>query len=86
MEKWLAQIGLKGRKLESAIQAVEDNFIDDLGELRDLAENREQFNLTFPQSTIRSAILKALASDGTSQVEKKAIKQTDAKRDDAAGG
>ena len=70
MEKWLAQIGLKGRKLESAIQACEENFIDDVDELRGLSRNEKQFDKTFPQSTIRAAILDALASDAHAEIQK----------------
>ena len=76
MEKWLAQVGLKGRALVSAIQACEENFVDDLGILRGLAGNREQFSLTFPQSVIRAAILDALDSDKHAEIQEGTNKGT----------
>ena len=56
MDRWLAQIGLKGRALESAVKSCEDNFVDDMSVLKDLVENRD----AFPQAVIRTAITKAL--------------------------
>ena len=60
MDKWLAQIGLKGRALATAVRSSEENFVDDLVMLRKVAKDREQFNLCFPQAAIRTVILEAL--------------------------
>ena len=63
MDEWLAQIGLKGRALESAVKSCEENFVDDLSVLASLEQDKENFVLAFPQAVIRSAISKALASE-----------------------
>ena len=60
MDKWLAQIGLKGRALQSAVNSCEENFVDDLSVLHVLAEDEKQFEKAFPQAVIRTMILKAL--------------------------
>ena len=74
MDEWLAQIGLKGRALESAVKSCEENFVDDVQTLQRLSKDKEQFKETFPQSVIRSVILEALTSDEHTQEE---VKQTE---------
>ena len=69
MDQWLAQIGLKGRALQSARRSCEDNFIDDLSTLRDVIEDRVEFMNAFPQAAIRRTITKALNSDQHAKIE-----------------
>ena len=69
MDQWLAQIGLKGRALQSARRSCEDNFIDDLSTLRDVIEDRVEFMNAFPQAVIRRTITKALNSDQHAKIE-----------------
>ena len=69
MDQWLAQIGLKGRALQSARRSCEDNFVDDLSVLRDLIEDDKQFDKAFPQAVIRRTITKALNSDQHAKIE-----------------
>ena len=85
MDKWLAEIGLSGRALQSAIKSCDDNFVENLDQLRTLVEEaKEQFREIFPQGMIRAQIVKALASEEHNEIEEKAIEQTEAKIDDAA--
>ena len=74
MDEWLAQIGLKGRALQIASKACEDNLVDDLSALRILAADKEQFLLSFPQGFIRTMILKAL-KENTSDQQTTEVKQ-----------
>ena len=66
LAEWLEhRAGLKGKKLEGAVKMCEDNWLETVGELRELADesNEKQFNLAFPQAMLRTAILKALKAD-----------------------
>ena len=76
MDKWLDQIGLKGRALESAVKSCEDNFIDDLSLLASLEQDDKNFKEAFPQAIIRSAISKALASDWNAEIRENERGQT----------
>ena len=76
MDRWLAQIGLKGRALQSAIESCEANFVDDLSALKILAADDKQFLLAFPQAFIRTVMLNALASDEHKEVKEKATERT----------
>ena len=84
MDKWLGKIGLKGRKLQSAVQSCEDNFIDDLDELRQLEKDRLEYEKTFPQSIVRSTISKALASEEHAQIRKSETRQSRIKTQEQA--
>ena len=74
MDKWLAQIGLKGRALQSAVNSCEENFVDDLSALRILSADEKQFKDVFPQGFIRTMILKAL-KENTSDHQKTDVTQ-----------
>ena len=66
LAEWLEhRAGLKGKKLEVALSVCESNMVETVGELRVLAldENEKQFEKTFPQSMLRTAILMALDVD-----------------------
>ena len=76
MDKWLAQIGLKGRALQSAVKTCEENFVDDLSALRILSDDKEQFKDAFPQAFIRTMILNAL-KENTSDQQTTEVKQDD---------
>ena len=81
MDEWLAQIGLKGRALASAIRSCEDNFVDDVSTLRGLAEgDKESFCDVFPQGVIRSAIRKALSGGHTKAQEQPTEHTREAKK------
>ena len=71
MDRWLAQIGLKGRALQIATKACDDNLVDDLSALRALVDHKEQFKDVFPQGFLQVAILNALASDEHKEVKEK---------------
>ena len=74
LAEWLQhRAGLKGKKLEGAVKMCEDNWLETVGELRELADesNKENFKETFPQSMLRTAILKALKADTDDHVEEK---------------
>ena len=75
LAEWLEhRAGLKGKKLEVALSVCDANMVETGGELRELADdsNKEQFNMTFPQSMIRTAILKALKADTDEPDDEKA--------------
>ena len=74
MDKWLAQIGLKGLALQSAVNSCEENFVNDLSALRILAADEKQFEKVFPQGFIRTMILKAL-KENTSDHQATEVKQ-----------
>ena len=76
MDRWLAQIGLKGRALQIATKACDDNLVDDLSALRALVDHKEQFKDVFPQGFLQVAILNALASDEHKEVKEKATERT----------
>ena len=76
MDKWLAQIGLKGRALRLAVEACEENLVDDLSLLQGLAKNEKQFDKAFPQAIIRAAILDALESDDHAEIQEDTNKGT----------
>ena len=67
MDKWLGSIGLKGRALQLATAACDDNLVEDISILQALADDEKQFNLCFPQAVVRSVILKALAVETTEE-------------------
>ena len=75
MDKWLAQIGLKGRALQSAVNSCDENFVDDLSALRILADDKERFEKVFPQGFLQTMILKALAKQNTSDQQTTEVKQ-----------
>ena len=77
MEKWLVQIGLKGRALEIAVKSCEDNLVDDLSVLRRLAKDERQFDKAFPQAVIRSMLLEALNSAEHAQIQDEAVTRTE---------
>ena len=80
LAEWLEhRAGLKGKKLEVALSGCESNMVETVGELRELADesNEKQFNLTFPQSMIRTAILKALKADTDDHGDEKASGQVE---------
>ena len=73
MEKWLAQIGLKGRALQIATSACADNLVDDLTNLRRLAKDEKEFDKAFPQAMIRSILSEALNSEEHAQIQEAAV-------------
>ena len=78
LAEWLEhRAGLKGKKLEGAVKMCEDNWLETVGDLRELADesNEKQFKETFPQSMLRTAILKTLKVDTDDHVEEKASGQ-----------
>ena len=74
MDKWLAQIGLKGRALQIASKACEENVVEDLSLLNVLAKDDKQFEKAFPQAIIRTMILNAL-KENTSDQQTTEVKQ-----------
>ena len=82
MDKWLAQIGLEGRALQSAARSCEDNFVDSLDHLRILADDEKRFNTCFPQAMLQTVILKALADEKHKKVEATASEPTQAEAKD----
>ena len=61
LESWLeSRAGLAGKKLQAAVRQCEENFVESVSDLRQLAEDQEQFEKVIPQGMIRSVILKAL--------------------------
>ena len=81
MDRWLSQIGLKGRALQIATKACEDNLVEDLSGLNILAADENQFEKAFPQALLRTMILNALASDEHKEVKAKASERTQIKTD-----
>ena len=76
LAEWLEhRAGLKGKKLEGAVKMCEDNWLETVGDLRELESNKEQFNLAFPQAMLRTAIQKALKADTDDHVGEKASGQ-----------
>ena len=77
LAEWLEhRAGLKGKKLEGAVKMCEDNWLETVGDLRELADesNNLRFKETFPQSMLRTAIVKALEADTDDHVgDEKAI-------------
>ena len=57
--------GLKGKKLEGAVKMCEDNWLETVGDLRELSseENEKRFEKAFPQAMLQTAIVKALKAD-----------------------
>ena len=76
LAEWLEhRAGLKGKKLEVALSGCESNMVETVGELRELESNKEQFNMTFPQSMLRTAIQKGLKVDTDDHGDEKASGQ-----------
>ena len=76
LAEWLERrAGLKGKKLEGAVKMCEDNWLETVGELRELANesNNLRFKETFPQSMLRTAIVKALEADTDDHVDEKQV-------------
>ena len=66
LAEWLEhRAGLKGKRLEGAVKMCEDNWLETVGELRELSleKNEKLFTAAFPQVMLRAAILKALEED-----------------------
>ena len=61
LESWLqSKAGLAGKKLQAAVRQCEENFVESVSDLRQLAEDDKQFEKVISQGMIRSVILKAL--------------------------
>ena len=64
LEDWLKdRAGLSGKKLQVTLSGCEMNMVESVDELRELLDENDQFEKTFPQSMIRTALLKALKKD-----------------------
>ena len=65
LAEWLEhRARLKGKKLEGAVKMCEDNWLETVGDLRELAnESKEQFKEAFPQAMLRTSILMGLDED-----------------------
>ena len=58
LAEWLEhRAGLKGKKLEGAVKMCEDNWLETVGDLRVLVTRDVEFEKTFPQTMLRTAIL-----------------------------
>ena len=80
LAEWLEhRAGLKGKRLEGAVKMCEDNWLETVGELRELADesNKEQFKEAFPQAMLRTAILKALKAGTDNHDDEKASGQVE---------
>ena len=80
LAEWLElRAGLKGKRLEGAVKMCEDNWLETVGELRELADesNEKQFKEAFPQAMLRTAILMALDEDPNEPDDEKASGQID---------
>ena len=66
LAEWLEhRAGLKGKKLEVALSVCDANMIETVGELRELAseKNEKRFEKAFPQAMLQTAIVKAFEED-----------------------
>ena len=60
LAEWLEhRAGLKGKRLEGAVKMCEDNWLETVGDLRELSseENEKRFEKAFPQAMLQTAIL-----------------------------
>ena len=86
--EWLEhRAGLKGKKLEGAVKMCEDNWLETVGDLRELADesNKEQFNLAISQAMLRTAILKVLKADTDDHVGDEKVSQVEVQAKQEAG-
>ena len=73
LRSWLERkAGLSSKALQAAVRACEQNFLETVVDLRIAAEMESEFKETFPQTGIRTRIIKALAADENDDAAMKA--------------